>query len=96
MKTLHINDEVYEKLKAFVDDPFDDTPNAVLQRLIDIANKAQDRWCAFSPAQPADGPSPLAGESPSPLVGESPSPNRSVPSGTRIPDTADEGTALML
>ena len=47
MKTLQINDEVYESLKAFVVDPFDDTPNAVLMRLIDIAHKAQSRWFAF-------------------------------------------------
>ena len=47
MKTLQINDEVYESLKAFVVDPFDDTPNAVLMRLINIANKAQSRWCPF-------------------------------------------------
>ena len=42
-----ISDEVYESLKAFVVDPFDDTPNAVLMRLIDIAHKAQSRWCAL-------------------------------------------------
>ena len=47
MKTLKIDDEVYESLKAFVVDPFDDTPNTVLMRLIDIANKAQSRWCPF-------------------------------------------------
>ena len=47
MKTLKINDEVYESLKAFVVDPFDDTPNAVLMRLIDIATKSQSRWCPF-------------------------------------------------
>ena len=47
MKTLQINDEVYESLKAFVVDPFDDTPNAVLMRLINIANKAQSRWRPF-------------------------------------------------
>jgi predicted CopG family antitoxin len=47
MKTLQISDEVYESLKAFVVDPFDDTPNAVLMRLINIANKAQSRWCPF-------------------------------------------------
>jgi hypothetical protein len=46
-KTLQISDEVYESLKAFVVDPFDDTPNAVLTRLIGIANKAQSRWCPF-------------------------------------------------
>ncbi len=48
MKTLEINNEVYESLKAFVVDPFDDAPNAVLKRLIDIANKSQSRWCPFA------------------------------------------------
>jgi len=48
VKTLEINDEVYENLKAFVVDPFDDTPNAVLMRLIHIANKAQDQWSPFA------------------------------------------------
>jgi len=48
MKALEINDDVYESLKAFVVDPFDDTPNTVLKRLIDIANKAQSRWCPFA------------------------------------------------
>ena len=47
MKSLQINDDVYESLKAFVVDPFDDTPNAVLMRLIGIAHKAQSRWCSF-------------------------------------------------
>ncbi len=47
MKTLQINDEVYESLKAFVVDPFDDTPNAVITRLIDIAKKSQNRWHPF-------------------------------------------------
>jgi hypothetical protein len=48
MKTIEINDEVYDNLKAFVVDPFDDTPNAVLMRLIHIANKAQDQWSPFA------------------------------------------------
>ena len=92
MKTLHINDDVYDKLKSFVVDPFDDTPNAVLLRLIDIASKAQSRWCAFTPAQQAEAPSPI--EDPKPL--EDSSPNHSVPPGTRIPNTVAEDTAVML
>ncbi len=48
MKTLEINNEVYESLKAFVVDPFDDTPNTVLKRLIDIASKAQSHWSPFA------------------------------------------------
>jgi hypothetical protein len=45
MKTLQIHDEVYEGLKAFVVDPFDDTPSTVVMRLIDIAHKAQSHFC---------------------------------------------------
>ena len=81
MKTLHINDEVYESLKAFVVDPFDDTPNAVLMRLIDIANKAQSRWCPFTPSQKTERPENT---------------NSSVPPGTRIHDSVSEGTSVML
>jgi hypothetical protein len=81
MKTLHINDEVYESLKAFVVDPFDDTPNAVLLRLIDIANKAQSRWCPFTPSQQTDSPEHA---------------DASVPPGTRIHDAVSEGASVML
>ena len=48
MKILHINDDVAESLKAFVVDPFDDTPNTVLMRVIAIANKATSRSSPFS------------------------------------------------
>jgi len=45
MISLQISDEVCEGLKAFIVDPFDDTPNTVVMRLIDIAHKAQHRFC---------------------------------------------------
>jgi hypothetical protein len=47
MKTFKVSDEVYEQLKSFVTDPFDDTPEVVIGRLIEIANKAKDRWSPF-------------------------------------------------
>jgi predicted CopG family antitoxin len=47
MKTFKVSDEVYEQLKGFVTDPFDDTPEVVIGRLIEIANKAKDRWSPF-------------------------------------------------
>lgn len=53
MKMLQISDEVYLKLKAFVADPFEDTPNNVLLRLMAIADKAKDRWSAFEPPEPS-------------------------------------------
>ncbi len=54
MRTLKISDELYEQLKSFIVDPFDDTPEVVVGRLIDIARKAKSRW---SPA-PAEVPVP--------------------------------------
>ena len=47
MRTFKVSDEVYEQLKSFVIDPFDDTPEVVIGRLIEIANKAKDRWSPF-------------------------------------------------
>jgi hypothetical protein len=44
MKTLKISDELYEQLKTFIVDPFDDTPDVVLGRLMEIATKAKKRW----------------------------------------------------
>lgn len=89
MKTLEISDEVYDSLKAFVIDPFDDTPNAVLRRLIDIANKAQSRWSAFETPKPQQGNTPQ--------VNKVNDPNSTVPHGTRISDDATpEGAAVVL
>ena len=53
MISLQISDEVYEGLKAFVVDPYDDTPNTVVMRLINIATKAQSRFCPIG-ARPED------------------------------------------
>lgn len=47
MKTVQISEELYDKLKAFVVDPFDDTPEVVLTRVIDIAAKAKHKWLPF-------------------------------------------------
>jgi hypothetical protein len=47
MRTFKVSDELYEQLKNFVVDPFDDTPEAVIGRLIEIVNKAKDRWSPF-------------------------------------------------
>jgi len=49
MKILKISDETYDQLKTFVVDPFDDTPDSVVMRLMDIADKAKKRWSAFDP-----------------------------------------------
>ena len=44
MRTVTISDELFESLKGFVVDPFDDTPDLVIGRLIAIVNKAKSRW----------------------------------------------------
>ncbi len=44
MKAIQVSDELYDKLKSCVVDPFDDTPESVIGRLIDIADKAKSRW----------------------------------------------------
>jgi hypothetical protein len=44
MRTIRISEELFERLKTFVVDPFDDTPDAVIGRLVDIAAKAKIRW----------------------------------------------------
>ena len=44
MKAIQIPDELYERLKSCVVDPFDDTPESVISRLIDISDKAKSSW----------------------------------------------------
>ncbi len=47
MKTIQISDELYQALKKFLVDPFDDTPDIIIGRLVEIAQKAQNRWSAW-------------------------------------------------
>ncbi len=47
MKTIQISDEMHKKLQNFVVDPFDDTPDSVIGRLIEIADKAKGKWTAW-------------------------------------------------
>ena len=45
MKTLKVRDEVYENLKSFIIDPFEDNADTVLQRLFFIAQlTGLDKW----------------------------------------------------
>jgi len=44
MKNVRVSDELYDKLKDFVVDPFDDTLETIVNRLVDIAHKAKARW----------------------------------------------------
>jgi len=63
MRTFKISDELYEQLKRFIVDPFDDTPEVVIERLIEIVDKARSRWLPFDaghaceePSRPAEPP----------------------------------------
>jgi hypothetical protein len=47
MRTFQVSNEMYEQLKNFVVDPFADTPEVVIGRLIEIVNKAKNRWSPF-------------------------------------------------
>jgi hypothetical protein len=44
MKVIHISDELHDRLKNCVVDPFDDTPESVISRLIDIVDRAKKKW----------------------------------------------------
>lgn len=66
MKTIQISEELFEELKGLVVDPFDDTPDSVIGRLIQIVKKARSRWSPLeacqtkqdhtSPAKPPEQP----------------------------------------
>jgi hypothetical protein len=47
MKTIEISDELSDRLKAYVVDPFDDTPEKVIGRVLDIAEKAKSKWISW-------------------------------------------------
>jgi hypothetical protein len=57
VKQVTLSDEVFEQLKNFIVDPFDETIETVISRLITITCKARDRWLTL----------PAAGESESPV-----------------------------
>jgi hypothetical protein len=47
MKLIEISDELSDRLKAYVVDPFDDTPEKVIGRVVDIAEKAKSKWISW-------------------------------------------------
>jgi hypothetical protein len=53
MKVIQISDEVYDKLKSYIVDPFEDTPEFVIRRLMEIADKARNMWSSWDP--PVEG-----------------------------------------
>jgi len=54
MRTVKISDELFEQLKDLVVDPFDDTPDLVIGRLIEIVNKAKSRWSPLDAYEASD------------------------------------------
>jgi len=60
MRTFRVSDQVYEQLKSLIVDPFDDTPEIVIGRLIEIVNKAKSRWAPFEAPEAAPQAAPQA------------------------------------
>jgi hypothetical protein len=60
MRTFRVSDQVYEQLKGLIVDPFDDTPEIVIGRLIEIVNKAKARWAPFEAPQATPEAEPVA------------------------------------
>jgi len=60
MKTFGVSDQTYEQLKSLIVDPFDDTPEIVIGRLIAIVNKAKARWAPFEAPEAAREAEPPA------------------------------------
>ena len=50
MRTLQISDELFDKLKDFVVDPFEDTPEVILDRIMGIMDKAKQNWSPQTPS----------------------------------------------
>lgn len=54
MKTIQISDELFDEMKNLVVDPFDDTPDSVIGRLIQIVKKAKSRWSPLDACTASD------------------------------------------
>ncbi len=54
MKVIEISDELSDRLKAYVVDPFDDTPEKVIGRVLDIAEKAKSKWISWEAESEAE------------------------------------------
>ena len=90
MKTLKVRDEVYENLKSFIIDPFEDNADTVLQRLMDIAEKAKSQCHGF------DMPDFTCEPETSPASTVSETNQDSIPKGTRIPQQYNEDATVPL
>jgi len=89
MKTLQVSDEVYQKLMAFVVDPFEDTADIVITRVTEIASKAKERVARLE-ARSRDREVHFEPQTRSDVNTDS------VPHGTRIPaEQPDESVVIL-
>ena len=51
MKVIQISDELYDRLKNCIVDPFDDTPESVIGRLVDIVDKSKSACSSWDAAE---------------------------------------------
>ena len=51
MKVIQISDELYGSLKNCIVDPFDDTPESVIERLIGIVDKSKSMCSSWDDAE---------------------------------------------
>jgi hypothetical protein len=51
MKVIQISDELYDRLKNCIVDPFDDTPEVVIGRLVDIVEKSKSEFSSWDAAE---------------------------------------------
>ena len=56
MKTIEISEELYDRLKNFVVDPFDDSPEIVINRMIEIVDKARGMWSSWDASEEEQQP----------------------------------------
>lgn len=89
MKTLQVSDEVYQKLMTFVVDPFEDTAETVITRLVEIGDKARQQYGRLEARRRDRGT--YAGQER--RAGED---NDSVRERTRIPDIPINGPEVIL
>lgn len=47
MKVIQISDQLYDRLKNCIVDPFDDTPEIVIGRLVDIVEKSKSEFSSW-------------------------------------------------
>ena len=51
MKVIQVSDELYGRLRNCIVDPFDDNPESVIGRLIDIVDKTKSRCSSGDAAE---------------------------------------------